>query len=113
MTQQSLADLHERIGRGVADSSGKVRVLERTLDVREQPLRGLQIDAAVRSHSRVQDVPINTAIDADWQETERLLSAAYKRLQGTLRGCRTSQAIDRAKAAYRAETRQIIQRDAA
>lgn len=98
----SLADIHERLGRFAADASGFVYSNDKAWDSRQPSnLRGLEIDALVRP---ARPAPTDTgdlrALQADWDETDRLMDAARARLRkhGNTR-------------IYRMECRQIIARE--
>jgi hypothetical protein len=101
-TDCSLADLHERLGNFVK-TGNEIVAGGHKWDGREPSnLRGLEIETAVRpSHFKADDTPEIRALQADWDETGRLMDAARERFYK-----------HRSPRLYRMECRQIIAREA-
>ncbi len=97
----SLADMHERLGRFAADASGYVHGNKMWDSRLPSTLRNLEIEAVVRNP---RPAPTDTgdlrALQADWDETDRLMDAARAKLRkhGNTR-------------LYRIECQQIIARE--
>lgn len=102
-TAMSLADMHEMLGRFSADGSGAVYANDKAWNANAPSnLRGLAIDDVVRP---CRPMPTDTgdlhAIQAEWDETSRLMDAALVKFRkhGNAR-------------LYRIECRAIIEREA-
>lgn len=103
----SIAELHERLGRALATGHGsqKVRAGDHSYNMEApSPLRGLQIDDHIRRINAppLPDTADIRALQADWDETGKLLDEATDRYRK-----------HRRPEVYREECRQIIEREGA
>lgn len=97
----SLADMHERLGHLIADGSGRIEGMDgHTWNANQTHLRGLQIDDYIRVPQVPEDTSDLRALQAIWDEDERLLGEARERYQQ-----------HRDSARYIQECNEIIERD--
>ena len=98
----NFAEMHERLGELISDG-GMIYANDRSHNSKnDSALRGLQIDAVTCRVTMPPpgDTPSIRAMQADWDETARLMSAAYDRYH-THRNARL----------YRVECRAIVERE--
>jgi len=79
--EQSLADLHYRLGQAVADGDGKIRANDHVFPANDVPLEGLRLDCVVRRihPPALRETERVAEIRADFAMTERLMDEAWKR----------------------------------